>query len=373
MAAMFRSLALLLVIGGCSPTSAESFQVTGSAGTRVEARVITEFDEPWAMTFLPGGGLLVTTKPGKLFLLGQDGTRSEVEGIWDVAYGGQGGLGDVVPHPEFEANGLLYISSVEAEGGKRGAVVRRARLERSESRVRLTGIETIWTQVPKVGGSGHFSHRLAFGPDGMLYVTSGDRQKLAPAQDLDKALGKIIRIKEDGSVPDGNPWQDKGELARTFWSMGHRNPLGIAFDSEGRLWSHEMGPAGGDELNLIRRGGNYGWPIVSNGDHYSGEPIPDHGTRPEYDAPRAFWNPSISPAGLAIYDGALFPLWQGNLLIAALSGQVLLRLSVEGETASEAERFAWDRRLREVEVAPDGAVWVLEDQDGGRLLRLAPG
>ncbi len=354
--------------------SAQTFEISGSGGVTLEANAIASFDEPWAMTFMPDGTMLVTTKPGKLFHVTQDGESVEVEGMWDVAYGGQGGLGDVVLHPDFAENGLVYISNAETEDGGStiGAAVTRAKLDLSGGAPRLTDAEKIWTQQPKVSGRGHYSHRIAFGPDGKLFITSGDRQKLDPAQDFDSALGKVIRLNDDGLVPDDNPWQDEGELAKSFWSMGHRNLLGIAFDGEGRLWTHEMGPRHGDELNLVVSGGNYGWPVVSNGDHYSGAAIPDHDTRPEFNAPKTFWVPAISPAGLVIYDGDLFAEWRGNAFMGGLSGQALVRVEIDGETAREAERFEWGRRIREVEQGPDGALWVLEDRSGGRLLKLTP-
>jgi glucose/arabinose dehydrogenase len=373
-------LAAMLALAGATwmvaraQSDGDMFTIVGSTGAELQASSIAEFEEPWAMTFLPDGMLLVTTKPGILFLVAEDGTKTEVEGMWDVAYGGQGGLGDVVLHPDFATNGLVYISNVETldQGATFGAVVTRARLERSGGAPKLANIEKIWTQEPKTSGQGHFSHRIAFGPDGMLFITSGERQRGVPAQRFDQGLGKVIRLNDDGSVPPDNPWQDEGELAKTYWSMGHRNLLGIAFDADGRLWTHEMGPAHGDELNHILPGENYGWPVVSNGDDYSGAPIPDHDTRPEFKAPRAYWVPAISPAGLAIYDGRMFPDWQGDGLIGGLSSQALVRVDIEGENASEAERFEWGARVREVEQGPDGALWVLEDGSGGRLLKLTP-
>jgi glucose/arabinose dehydrogenase len=365
---------LAACVAGLSPAVAETFEIAGTGGTVLLAETVAEFDEPWAMTFLPDGTLLITTKPGKLFHVTQDGAKTEVQGLWDVAYGGQGGLGDVVLHPGFAENALVYISNAEAadQGTTYGGVVRRARFDRSGATPRLTDVERIWTQEPKVSGRGHYSHRIAFGPEGMLFITAGERQKQEPAQDFRQALGKIIRLHDDGRVPDDNPWRDKGDLARTFWSMGHRNMLGIAFDAGGRLWAHEMGPRHGDELNLIVKGGNYGWPVVSNGNHYSGIPIPDHDTRPEFNAPKAFWVPAISPAGFAIYDGALFPDWRGDGFIGGLSSQALVRVDIDGERAREAERFEWGKRVREIEQGPDGALWVLEDRRGGRLLKLMP-
>ena len=354
--------------------SAATFDIESDKGSVVLASEIARFDEPWAMTFLPDGTLLVSTKPGRLFHVTPDGAATEVEGMWDIVYGGQGGLGDVVPHPSFARNNLVYVSSVESseEGSTRGAIVNRARLDLTGSAPRLVDIERIWTQEPKVSGQGHFSHRIAFGPDGMLFITSGERQKQEPAQDFGSALGKIIRLTDDGRVPDDNPWQDKGELAKSFWSMGHRNMLGIAFDAEGRLWAHEMGPRHGDELNLIVPGANYGWPVVSNGNHYSGESIPDHHTRPEFEAPKAFWVPAISPAGLAIYDGPMFADWRGSAFAGGLSSRALVRIALTGGTAREVERFEWGKRVREVEQGPDGALWLLEDGSDGRLLKLVP-
>ena len=367
-------VAVIFSIAGLSPTAAQPFRIEGNEGAILQATRVAEFDEPWAMTFLPDGSMLVTTKPGKLFHVTQDGDKTEVEGMWEVAYGGQGGLGDVVLHPDFAQNNLVYISSAETldRGSTSGAIVTRAKLDRSAGIPKLTDKEKIWTQEPKVSGKGHYSHRIAFGPDGMLYVTSGDRQKLDPAQDFEMALGKIIRLNDDGTVPEDNPWPDKGDLAKTYWSMGHRNLLGIDFDSQGRLWTHEMGPRHGDELNLIAKGGNFGWPVVSNGNHYSGVPIPDHDTRPEFNAPKAFWVPAISPAGFVIYDGDMFPDWRGDGFIGGLSSRALVRVDIEGDSAREAERFEWGRRIREVEQGPDGALWVLEDESGGRLLKLTP-
>jgi glucose/arabinose dehydrogenase len=188
-------------------------------------------------------------------------------------------------------------------------------------------------------------------------------------------LGKIVRLNEDGSVPKDNPFADKGGVAAQVWSLGHRNVLGIAFDAQGRLWAQEMGPRGGDELNLIERGANYGYPVVSNGDHYDGRTIPDHNTRPEFKAPLVTWNPVISPAGLMFYSGRQFPQWQGSAFIGGLSSQAIIRVAIEGNRAREAERFPMGQRIREIEQGPDGALWVLEDErggSGGRLLKLTP-
>lgn len=293
----------------------------------------------------------------------------------EVAYQGQGGLGDVVLHPDFEENGWVYLSYAEAgDGDTRGAAVARAKLELDENGGgRLADLQVIWRQVPKVTGAGHYGHRIAFDKDNYLWITSGERQKFDPAQDMESNLGKIVRLHDDGSVPKDNPFSDKGGVTAQIWSLGHRNPLGLAFDAQGRLWNHEMGPQGGDELNLVEHGGNYGYPVVSQGDHYDGKPIPDHEERPEFKEPVITWVPSISPAGFVIYSGSEFPEWQGNGFIGGLASQLLVRVEFDGTTAREAARYDMGARIREVEQGPDGALWILEDEregKGGRLLKL---
>jgi len=248
---------------------------------------IASFDEPWAMAFLPDGRMLVTEKKGNLLIVTQDGKKSRpVRGMPDVDYGGQGGLGDVALHPDFANNKLIYLSYAEGgDGGTRGAAVARAVLSEGDGTASLSRFEVIWRQYPKVVGFGHYGHRIAFDDKGYLYISSGERQKFTPAQDMQSTLGKIVRLRDDGSVPGDNPFvdyfskdalvDDEGVYGQV-WSLGHRNPLGLAFDLDGRLLVMEMGPAGGDELNLIKRGANYGYPVVSNGDHYDGRVIPDH-------------------------------------------------------------------------------------------------
>ncbi len=335
---------------------------------------ILEFDEPWALEFLPDGRLLVTEKRGRLFVVSASGEKSApLRGVPDVDYGGQGGLGDVTLHPAFSDNGIIYLSYAEAgDDNTRGAAVARAEFEPAADGGALNNVEVIWRQVPKVSGRGHYGHRLLFSSDGHLFISSGERQKFEPAQDMTSNLGKIVRLHADGSLPDDNPFADVGGVAAEIWSLGHRNPLGIAFDAAGRLWNHEMGPRGGDELNLVRKGANYGYPIVSNGDHYSGKEIPDHDTRPDFEAPVVWWTPVISPGGFMIYSGDLFGDWTGDGFIAGLSSQALIRVEFDGESAREAERFAMGRRIRDVEQGPDGAIWLIEDGPGGRLLRLVP-
>lgn len=334
---------------------------------------VARFDRAWAMRFLPDGRLLVTEKGGTLKLI-ELGTGSSItiSGVPEVVNAGQGGLGDIVPHPDYDENGLVYLSYVEAGDGGTGAVVIRARLELSDESGALVDLERIWEQRPKVSGDGHFSHRLIFDAEKKLFISSGDRQRLHPAQEMDNNLGKIIRLNDDGSIPTDNPFYDEGGIAREFWTLGHRNPLGLDFDSDGRLISSEMGPRGGDELNHIVRGENYGWPRVSEGDHYDGAEIPPHSSDGRYRAPMTSWVPAISPSSLAIYSGALSEAFRGDAFLGGLSSQALIRVAISGDEAKEAERYPMGTRVREVREGPDGALYLLEDGGTGRLLRFRP-
>ncbi len=352
-----------------------------------EVEPITSFDEPWALAFLPDGRMLVTEKKGNLFIVTQDGEKSRgIRGMPDVAYGGQGGLGDVALHPDFAENNTIYLSYAESGvgGGTRGAAVARAVLTETERGGRLSDLEVIWRQYPKVVGYGHYGHRLLFDDEGYLWISSGDRQKFTPAQDMQANLGKVLRLHDDGSVPDDNPFvdyfdenplvDDEGVYPQ-IWSLGHRNILGLAVDLDGQLWDLEMGPRGGDELNRVVRGANYGYPIVSNGVHYDGRDIPDHDTHPEFNAPAVWWTPVVSPSDLMIYRGNLFSDWRGNAFVAGLSSRAIVRVELEGDHAREAERFDMGARIRAVVEGPNGAIWVLEDDRGdstGRLLKLTP-
>ncbi|MGY0797505.1 PQQ-dependent sugar dehydrogenase [Lysobacter sp. A286] len=363
--------------GISTPTEPQGVDtMTTADGDALAVTAIAHFNAPWAMTFLPDGNrLLVTEKGGALKLVQLDsGEVGQISGVPDVVDEGQGGLGDVILGPDFPDSQQVYLSYAEAgKGDTSGAAVARAKLVLDQQGGgKLTGLEVIWRQVPKVQGHGHYGHRLAFGPDGYLWISSGERQKFDPAQNLQSTLGKIVRLNADGSVPKDNPFADQGEVAAQVWSLGHRNPLGIAFDAEGQLWNIEMGPSGGDELNQVVRGGNYGYPIVSNGDHYDGRPIPDHDTQPEYNAPEISWTPVISPASLVIYSGDAFPHWQGDAFIAGLSAAALIRVELTPGDVREAERFDMDTRIREVEQGPAGNLWLLEDGKDGRLLRLSP-
>jgi len=254
-------------------------------------------------------------------------------------------------------------------------VVGRARLVEDAKGAHLQDMTVIWRQTPKVSGDGHFSHRIAFGPDGKLYISSGERQKFDPAQDMSVNLGKIVRLNDDGTIPSDNPFAGRGGVTAQIWSLGHRNVLGLAFDRAGRLWNSEMGPKGGDEINLIERGGNYGWPKASNGSNYDGSDIPDHKEGDGFVAPKVWWNPSISPSSLMIYSGRAFPRWQGDAFVGALSGKALIRVHLDGVRAEKADQWPMKNRIREVEQGPDGAIWLLEDGQNygaGHLLKLLP-
>lgn len=348
---------------------------------------VTSFDEAWALVFLPDGRMLVTEKKGNLFFVTQEGQKSGfIDGVPDVAYGGQGGLGDIALHPNFSNNSIIYLSYAESgPGDTRGAAVARAVLTETDSGGYLSDLEVIWRQYPKVVGFGHYGHRVVFDDEGYLWISSGDRQKFTPAQDMQSNMGKVLRLHDDGSIPDDNPFVDYYTNQDPFvddigvygqiWSLGHRNPLGLAFDLDGGLWVMEMGPSGGDELNRVERAANYGYPIVSNGQHYDGRAIPDHHTRPEFRAPAMWWTPVLSPGNLMVYRGSLFPGWRGNAFVAGLSSQAIVRIELDGDAAREVERYDMGDRIRGVFEGPDGAIWVLEDETrggAGRLLKLTP-
>jgi glucose/arabinose dehydrogenase len=367
---------LVPLVAGCSVDAAR--QAPGAArqpaSLPFQVQVVTDFESPWAMTFLPDGRTLITEKSGILYLVSADGQqRKSVGGIPSVQSAGQGGLMDVVLHPGFPQNRLVYFSYAEAGQGGKGVVLARGVFADGEQPA-LQKVETLFRASPYVEGDGHFSGRIAFATDGHLFFTNGERQKFEPAQDPKATLGKVLRLKDDGTAAPGNPLAAKG-FHPAVWSYGHRNLLGIAFDASGNLWEQEMGPKGGDEVNLILPGRNYGYPIVSDGDHYDDKPIPDHDTRPEFEKPKVSWNPVISPGGLMVYSGKLWPQWKGDLFIGGLSSQALIRVDVDGTNARKGDQWPMGERIREPEEGPDGAIWLLEDgrRDGkGRLLKLMP-
>lgn len=369
-------------------------EVSSSAG-RIKIERLTTLELPWGMALLPDGRLLITEKPGRLRIWANGRLSEPVEGVPKVVYRGpsdQGGLLDVAIDPEFARNGFVYLSYVEAaqqqpsgaaETGDarfatyldmtdnvvRGGAVARGKLDGNQFR----DVQVIWRQFPKTVGRGHFGNRLIFAPDGKLFITSGERMRFDPAQSLDSNLGKVVRINSDGSIPTDNPFVNTANARGEIWSYGHRNVLSAAIDpASGRLWVLEMGPLGGDELNLIERGKNYGWPIVSNGDNYNGSPIPDHPTRNDFQKPVRSWNPVISPSGEIFYTGTLFQGWRGSLIAGGLSSQSLVRLVLDGERVAIEEWIDMKRRIRDLVQTPDGAILAIVDDKNGHLLRLTP-
>lgn len=332
------------------------------------------FEYPWAIAFLPDARLLVAEKPGRMFLVTQDGHKTEIDGVPKVYYRGQNGLLDVAIAPDFARDATIYFTYVQPEARGGGSLVlARARLNPDDPRPHLQHPTTIWRQTPPSTG-GQPGGIIAFAPDGQhLFLSVGDRQEPDTAQNPDLARGKILRMNLDGSTPADNPMAPQGGIRALTWSTGHRNPYGLAFAPDGQLWEHEMGPRGGDELNRIQRDGNYGWPLVSYGDQYSGEPIARPPTRPEFLEPSIYWTPVIAPAGMAFYSGALFPAWRGSALIGGLQSRGLVRIEFgNGRCARQADRWTLGQRIRSVAVAPDGAIWIVEDRAQGALVRLTP-
>jgi len=331
------------------------------------------FDQPWAADIEPTtGNIFITEKEGAIkFYQPADGKMGFVGGVPEVDFGGQGGLGDIAFAPDYAESGMIYLSWVEAGGSDtRGAVVGRGQLScEDQGHCEIRNMDVIWHQAPKTTGRGHYSHRIAFSPDGQhMFVASGDRQKMQPAQDASNTLGSIVRLNLDGSAAAGNPVSENSEI----WSYGHRNILGIDFDAQGRLWDVEHGPAGGDEFNLVNAGANYGWPVVSDGNHYNGDKIPNNATRPDLAQSAITWTPVIAPGDMTFLRGDTFADWKGDALIAGLSSNALVHVKLDGDTAREIARYDLDSRIRVVLEAADGAIWVLEDGEGGKLMRLTP-
>ena len=353
---------------------------------------LARLSEPWGMAVLPDGRLLVTEKPGTLRIYSNGSLSEPVSGVPQVAYRGQGGLMDVEIDPNFSSNNYVYLYFVEAApnqpanatdpGDKRfggyndkedvllkGGAVARGRLNGN----RLENVTVIWRQRPKTIGRGHFGGRLIFSPDGKLFILSGDRMRFDPAQQLSGNLGKVVRINADGSIPADNPYAGRSGAARDVWSIGHRNPLGGAIHpTSKKLWMHEMGPAQGDEINIPEKGKNYGWPLASNGDNYDGSKIPDHPAKPQYAAPTWYWHPAISPSGFIFYTGNSFKDWNGNALIGGLSSESLIRLTVDEKSVKSEERIHLRKRIRDIQQAPDGSIWLITDYKDGELLRMRP-
>ena len=384
--------AILIPSGASAQPAAAANEVLPTKSGPVTIERLATLTQPWGMAFVPDGRLLITEKPGRLRVYSEGKLSEPIAGVPAVVYHGQGGLLDVEIDPAFATNSLVYLSYTEAaevqppgthdvpdprfgasfdkeDNVIKGGAVARGRLEGQQ----LRDVKVIWRQVPKTIARGHFGGRLVFAPDGKLFITSGERQRFDPAQDLTSNLGKIVRINPDGSIPTDNPFVNKAGARPDIWSLGHRNPLGAAINpASNQLWIDEMGPRHGDELNIPEAGKNYGWPVVSNGDNYDNSRIPDHETRPEFALPAEYWHPAISPSGLIFYTGSRFPDWRGNALVGGLSSEALIRLVLDGNRVKSEERIPMRRRIRDVAQAPDGAVLLLVDGKEGDLLRLTP-
>jgi glucose/arabinose dehydrogenase len=350
-----------------------------TANVAFEVRKIAGgLDRPWALAFLPDGAMLVTEKPGRMRIVAKDGALSPaLAGVPKVVSAGQGGLLDVVLSPTFASDGVVFFAYAEPRSGGNGTTVARARLVR-EPAPRLDDVRVIWRQMPTLDSNLHFGSRLVFARDGLLYVTTGERfvaEGRRQAQNLDSALGKIIRIRPDGSAPDDNPFVKRQGALREIFTLGHRNvQAAVLHPTTGELWTVEHGARGGDEINIVRAGRNYGWPIITYGIDYSGDKIGEGITQREgMEQPLYYWDPSIAPSGAAFYEAELFPAWKGSLFVGALAGKHLARLTLEGERVIGEERLLVDRaRIRDVRVGPMGALFVLTDESDGEILSLVP-
>jgi glucose/arabinose dehydrogenase len=366
---------------------------------------VTTFNLPWRIAFLPDGRMLITEKVGPVWLVTQDGKKTPVANAPAVLSQGQGGMLGVFLSPHYATDHNVYLTYSEPGDGGSSLAMARAKLSIGADSASLDGLEVLWRQMPK-GKGGQFGAAIAFSPDGQyLFLTVGDRQRMTPAQDPDQELGKILRLTLDGKPAPGNPMAGKTgaasvtliapprdtEVAKTAavvstytfpgpnltpaetWTTGHRTPYGLAFAPDGRLWELEHGPRGGDELNLIEPGKNYGWPLVSYATNYNGVPIPSPDTRPDLAKPVIYWTPVIAPGNMVFYKGAMFPQWQGSLLIGGMQTQTLIRVTFDDKGgAAPAERWSVGHRIRDVAIGPDGAVWLIEDANPGALFRLTP-
>ena len=366
------AIVLTLLAGPLLASSAAQTRLKTDKAEILVETVAGGLNHPWGFAFLPDGGMLVTERPGRLRLVAADGKVSPaLAGVPSVYAQGQGGLLDVALAPDFAASRLVYLSFAEAGEGGASTAVARGRL--NEAATALEGTNVIFRQQPKVTGGNHFGSRLAFARDGKLFVTTGERFKFDPAQDLSNQIGKILRINPDGSVPQDNPFAGRAGARPEIWSYGHRNIQSAAIHPEtGALWEVEHGPRGGDELILAEPGRNYGWPLVSWGRHYDGRDIPDPPTRPDLAGSVHQWTPVIGPSGMAFYTGEAFPAWRGDVLIGGLVSQGLVRVSLDGTRMIGEERISLGARIRDVRQGPDGFVYALTDADNGRILRLRP-
>lgn len=366
-AALGLPVALAALVGTVGAQEVEQ-HMTEAGPIAIES--IAEFAHPWGMAFLPDGRLLVTERDEAiLHIVTMDGETTHVEGLPEVFTGGQGGLLDVALDPDFEENGYVYLSYAEQGGEGASTALGRGVLEENE----LRDFEVIFSQQPKTEGDMHFGSRIVFAPDGTLFLTLADRFLFDPAQDLSNHLGTVVRINRDGSVPEDNPFVGREDALDEIYSYGHRNIQAAALHPEtDALWVAEMGPLGGDELNLVAAGENYGWPVVSWGINYDGTEIPDPDTRPEFTEPVTYWTPAIAPSGMTFYTGDAFPEWQGSAFIGGLVSEGLVRVTLEGERVLSEEAIPLGARVRDVQEGPDGLLYVLTDEEDGDVLRLMP-
>lgn len=368
----------LLGIGGFGPSAAAQGKSYRSERERYRVEIVASgLAYPWGLDFMPDGRMLITEKPGSLRIVTRGGQISPpIDGIPQVVAQGQGGLLDVTVHPDFAENRLVYLSYTEpGPDGTNSTAASRGRL--SEDGSRLTGVELVFRQEPKLRGDKHYGSRIVFAPDGHMFITTGERsdeEYRVQSQDLTSLLGKVVRLNPDGTVPPDNPFVGRDDARPEIWSYGHRNVQGADINPvSGRLWTIEHGPRGGDEINIPEPGANYGWPVVSHGINYWGTPV---GTglkqMPGMADPIVTWTPVIAPCGMRFYTGAMFPAWRNNLFIAGLRSRALIRLELDGDRVVHEERLLEDigLRLRDVAVGPDGAIYTISDESNGKLLRL---
>jgi len=375
---LIATLCSSVLLGSAVPAMAATPQAFPSEqGTLNLTPVAAGLDHPWALAFLPDRqGILVTERPGNLRLVGADGKLSApLSGVPKVWAKGQGGLLDVALSPDFKQDRMVYLSYAEGggEGGTAGTAVGRSRL--SDDLSGLKDFQVIFRQEPKLSTGNHFGSRLVFDRDGYLFVTLGENNDRPTAQDLDKLQGKIVRLYPDGRVPDDNPFVGQAGVRPEIWSYGHRNPQGAALNPwSGTLWENEHGPKGGDEINIIERGKNYGWPLATHGINYSGQPIPEAvgQTAPGTVAPHHVWEKSPGISGMAFYDSDRFKPWQHNVFIGALASQELIRLQFNGDRVEHEERLlgGLKARIRDVRQGPDGYLYILTDEDQGTLYKV---
>ncbi len=357
---------LIIVVGLVWPTIALALET--SEGEVAITPVVTGLEQPWAIGFLPDGGMLITEREGRLLYV-LDGKRHAISGLPPIAVVGQGGLMDVLVPKDFADSREVFLSYAKPQSGSAGTALMRATL--SKDNAKLTNVETIFEMTRGSSGGRHFGSRIAEAPDGSLFLTVGDRTDRPSAQDLSRENGTVIRVNRDGTVPNDNPFVGQADARSSIWSYGHRNAQGMALDEGGQLWVVEHGAMGGDEVNLIRKGANFGWPVIAYGQHYSGGRIGEGTSKPGMEQPEFFWDPSIAPSGLMIYSGKLWPEWRGHLFVGALKLDYISRLT--GRPLREVEKIAADEtwRVRDIREGPAGAIWFLS-VGNGTLYRMTP-